>query len=239
MTKQMTTGTVVTIDGSLVQVEVSDSASIAKGEIAYIVHGDERIQSEIIKIRGQIAFMQVFEETDGLALGESVEFTGKQLTLELGPGLLGSVIDGLGNPLNILFEEYGYQLLRGKTARTIDGTKKWSFKATAKAGEKVVAGDAIGVVREGIIDHKIMIPYTHVGEAKIQKIASDGEYTLDDDIATLENLKDGKRQTIRLSFLQPVSGDRHVSADWGGTSSLTQRRLHPCPNRPSNSFPGM
>ncbi|MBN2526403.1 MAG: V-type ATP synthase subunit A [Deltaproteobacteria bacterium] len=204
MTKKMTTGTVVTIDGSLVQVEVSDSASIAKGEIAYIVHGDERIQSEIIKIRGQIAFMQVFEETDGLSLGETVEFTGKQLTLELGPGLLGSVIDGLGNPLNLLFEQYGYQLLRGKTARTIDGAKKWPFKATAKAGEKVAAGDTVGVAREGIIDHKIMVPYTLAGEYKIANIVGNGDYNLDDDIATLEDVKSGRKEIIRLSFLQPV-----------------------------------
>ncbi|MBN2344605.1 MAG: V-type ATP synthase subunit A [Deltaproteobacteria bacterium] len=204
MTQKMTTGSVVTIDGSLVQVEVTDTASIAKGEIAYILHGEERIQSEIIKIRGNIAFMQVFEETDGLSLGETVEFTGEQLTLELGPGLLGSVIDGLGNPLNLLFKEYGYQLLRGKTARTIDGEKPWAFKATAKSGDTVTAGSPVGTVREGIIDHTIMIPYSFNGEFTIKTIAADGSYTLNDDIATIVNVTTGKEETVRLSFLQPV-----------------------------------
>ena len=204
MTALKSIGRVVTIDGSLVQVEVSDNASIAKGEIAYIVHGEERIQSEIIKIRGQIAFMQVFEETDGLSLGEEVEFTGEQLTLELGPGLLGSVIDGLGNPLNLLYRENGYQLLRGKTARTIDGQKRWAFKATASVGETVVAGDSVGVVQEGIIAHRIMVPYSLVGEFKIHHIVPTGDYTLDDDIAILEHPANGRKQTVRLSFLQPV-----------------------------------
>ena len=117
------TGRVAAIDGSLLQVDLAPDAVIAKGEIAYILHDEERIESEVIKIRGQVAFMQVFEETDGLRLGEVVEFTGQQLALELGPGLLGAVIDGLGNPLQLLFERHGYQLLRGRTARTLDDTR--------------------------------------------------------------------------------------------------------------------
>lgn len=220
MTEAKTIGKVATIDGSLVQVELPPGAGIAKGEIAYILHEDERIQSEVIKIRGNVAFMQVFEETDGLSLGEPVEFTGRMLTLELGPGLLGSVIDGLGNPLNVLFDKYGYQLLRGKTARTLNDEKKWSFLPSAKVGDKLTAGDAIGKVKEGIVEHTIMVPYDIPGTVVLQKIAPAGSYTLNDEVGTCLNDATGETLALRLSFKQPVKVSTKI-----GTQVMPQEAM--------------
>jgi V/A-type H+-transporting ATPase subunit A len=226
MTEMKTTGNVVTIDGSLVQVEVPKGSSFAKGEIAYIIHGDERIQSEVIKIRGNIAFMQVYEETDGLILGEKVEFMGRQLSLELGPGLLGSIVDGLGNPLNVLNDKYGYQLLRGKTAKTLPDDVKWQFSPSVKSGDIVVAGDLIGIVKEGIIDHQIMVPYSIDGRFEVQSVVSAGSYTLADIIASLKSVDTGKVETITLSFFHPVKVPGKIGTQiMPQESMVTQMRI--------------
>jgi V/A-type H+/Na+-transporting ATPase subunit A len=147
--------------------------------------GNEKLMGEVIQINDDKATVQVYEDTSGIRPGEPVINTGEPLSVELGPGLLTSIYDGIQRPLPVLEEVMGSFIERGVDAPGLDHKKKWNFKATAKVGEEVTAGDVIGEVEEteGFI-HKIMIP--HNTQGKIKTIKS-GKYTVDETIATLSD----------------------------------------------------
>ena len=130
--------------------------------------GQMGLVGEIIKISGNEATVQVYEDTTGIRPGEPVESTGKPLSVELGPGLLKSIYDGIQRPLDVIREKTGDFIMRGYTAPPLDQNKKWDFKATVSKGAKVGQGDIIGEVQEtSLILHKIMVPLGLSGETTI------------------------------------------------------------------------
>ena len=150
-------GKVVSINGNLVSVEFDGNVSM--NEICFVKVGNTTLKSEVIRIRGKVAQVQVYEMTDGIKCGDEVEFTGDMLSADLGPGLLGQIYDGLQNPLPVLAEQAGWFLERGVYAEALDGEKKWAFTPTASVGDAVRAGEYIGTVPEGPFTHKIFVPF--------------------------------------------------------------------------------
>ncbi|MDD3135057.1 MAG: ATP synthase subunit A [Methanoregula sp.] len=147
--------------------------------------GREALMGEVIKIQGDNVIIQVYEDTSGIKPGEPVENTGLSLAVELGPGLLTSIYDGIQRPLAVLVEKMGNFIERGVTAPGLSHTKKWKFVPLVKAGDKVEAGAIIGEVQETNIVHRVMIPPT--AKPGVIKVIKSGEYTVDEIICTLED----------------------------------------------------
>ncbi len=191
-------GVISGINGNMVTVEFGDY--VVQNEVGYIIYGKERLKSEVIRIRGNKAELQVYEDTKGLKAGGRVEFTGELLSVELGPGLLGQIFDGLQNPLPQLAEKSGFFLERGVYLEALPDQNKWDFIPSAEKGAKVKAGDKLGSVKEGIFDHWIMVPFGLSGELTIESIAKKGKYNLKQSIAKLKdshgNLHDAAMQQI-------------------------------------------
>ncbi len=194
-------GKVVSVNGNLLSVEFSGEVSM--NEICYVKVDDTALKSEVIRIRGNIAQIQVYEMTNGIKSGDIVEFTGDMLSAELGPGLLGQIFDGLQNPLPLLAEKAGWFLERGIYAGALDTEKKWEFTPTAKAGDKVRAGEYVGTVPEGSFTHKIFVPFYLLDTYTVKSVAEKGEYTLKDTIAVIAD-EFGNEIPLTLSFKWPV-----------------------------------
>ncbi len=184
----MVSGPVVEATG--VDVKMSDIVRV----------GDEALMGEVIKIEENSFIVQVYEDTTGLKPGEPVTNTNLPLSVELGPGLLGSIYDGIQRPLEILEKEMGYFIKRGVDADGIDHKKKWDFKPTVKKGDKILEGQVIGEVKEFDIIHKILAPYGSKGTVEMLK---SGSFTVEDEIG---RLSDGT--ILRLSVRQPVRSPR-------------------------------
>ena len=153
MTTQSTMGAQVTaVNGNIVSIEVPDG-HIIKNEVAYVCLGDKRLKSEVLRVYGNEADLQVFEDTEGVKVGDSVELTHHMLSASLGPGLLGSVFDGLQNPLETLANRDGFFLQRGHYADSLDRSHKWSFVPLRRTGERLRAGDIVGTVQERGVEH--------------------------------------------------------------------------------------
>jgi len=147
----------------------------------------QRLIGEIIEMHGDRASIQVYEETSGLGPGEIVESTGAPLSVELGPGLIGSIYDGIQRPLNEIMKAAGTNLTRGVEVASLDHNKKWHFTPTAKVGDKVSAGDVLGTVNEtNAVLHKIMVPNKVEGTVESIK---EGDFTIDEVVAVLKNDK--------------------------------------------------
>ena len=196
-----TKGKVVAVNGNMVSVEFDGKVSL--NEVGYVKVDGQSLKGEVIRIRGNTAQMQIYEMTNGISTDCSVEFTGDLLSVEVGPGLLGQVYDGLQNPLPLLAEKSGYFLERGVYLPALNEEKKWDFTPTAKEGDKVLAGDSVGTVPEGPFTHKILVPFGFLGTYTIKKIAKAGSYKIHDTIATLADEK-GKTVNISMSFKWPV-----------------------------------
>ncbi|MBQ7836992.1 MAG: V-type ATP synthase subunit A [Clostridia bacterium] len=194
-------GKVVSINGNLVSVEFDGNVSM--NEICYVLVGDTVLKSEVIRIKGNVAQVQVYEMTDGIKCGDEVEFTGDMLSADLGPGLLGQIYDGLQNPLPVLAEQAGWFLERGIYADGLDTEKKWEFTPTANVGDIVRAGEYIGTVPEGPFTHKIFIPFYLLGSYTIKSIADKGEYTIKETIAIIADER-GREISVSMSFKWPV-----------------------------------
>ncbi len=194
-------GRVVGINGNMVTVQFD--GNISMNEVGYVKVGDTSLKSEIIRIRGNEAQMQVYEMTNGIKCGDEVEFTGDLLSVDLGPGLLGQVYDGLQNPLPLLAEQAGWFLERGVYVEALDGEKKWEFTPTAKPGDVVKAGEYVGTVPEGAFTHKIFVPFYLLGTYTVKSVAEKGEYTLKDTIAVITDEK-GKEIELKMTFKWPV-----------------------------------
>ena len=149
-----------------------------------VVHvGNEKLMGEVIKIVGEYSIIQVYEDTDNVKPGEPVTNTGKPLSVELGPGLLESVYDGIQRPLPVLRDKMGDFIYRGVSAPGLDHEKKWDFEPTVKEGDTVSQGQIIGIVQEGPMEHKIMVPIGLNG--KVDSIKA-GSYTIDDTVAVID-----------------------------------------------------
>ena len=194
-------GRIAGINGNMLVVEFDDT--VIQNEVAYAVTGDERLKAEVIRIRGNKAELQVFENTQGLKIGDPVEFSGELLSVELGPGLLTQIYDGLQNPLPDLAEECGFFLKRGFYMTPLSETERWKFTPKAEAGSKVKAGDVLGTVPEGIFEHSIMVPFGLRGEYEVVKVAPEGSYTIKDPIAEIRDPR-GEVQEITMIQIWPV-----------------------------------
>ena len=139
--------------------------------------GDEELMGEVIKIDGDNVIIQVYEDTSGIKPGEPVANTGLSLAVELGPGLLTSIYDGIQRPLEVLVEKMGNFIERGVTAPGLDRSKKWDFKPVVKAGDRVEPGQIIGEVQETNKMHRVMIP-PNVKGGVVKEIKS-GSFTVD------------------------------------------------------------
>lgn len=175
-----TYGKVTGIVSNLVTVEVD--GPVAENELCYITLGGTKLMAEVIKVKGKNASVQVFESTRGLKNGDSVEFEGKMLEISLGPGLLSSVYDGLQNNLTTM---EGVFLKRGEYTAPLDNTKLWDFTPMVNPGDKVIAADWLGEVKEGWLPHKIMVPFSFKGTYTVKSIVAAGQYNIDHTIAVL------------------------------------------------------
>lgn len=166
---------------------------------------EDRLIGEIIEMREDRASIQVYEETAGLGPGDNVESTGAPLSVELGPGLIEKMYDGIQRPLEVMREKYGPNISRGIDVFALDREKKWTFVPSAKKGDKVTPGDIIGTVSETVlIEHRIMIPYGISGV--IEKINS-GDFTVTDVVAVVKS-SDGQKHEICMMQKWPVRKGR-------------------------------
>lgn len=199
----MENGKIIKVSGPLVMAENMANASIQ--DICYV--GDLGIVGEIIEMRGDVASIQVYEETAGVGPGEQVRSTGEALSVELAPGIVSQMFDGIQRPLDTFMKVTGSNFLeRGVQLPPLDHEKVWLFEPALEAGKEVAAGDIIGTVQETkLITHKIMVPYGISGRLLEVK---QGEYTIDDVIYTIETDQGVKE----LSMLQkwPVRRSRPV-----------------------------
>jgi V/A-type H+/Na+-transporting ATPase subunit A len=184
------TGRVIKVSGPLVIAEGMEEASIYD----VVKVGEKRLIGEIIEMRGDKASIQVYEETTGLGPGAPVETTGEPLSVELGPGLIESMFDGIQRPLEGIAAVAGSYLTKGVEVPALPRDKKWHFMPTAKVGDEVKSGYIIGSVQEtSVVNHKIMVPYGV--EGKIVSI-SEGDYTIEETVAEVETLNGIKRITM-------------------------------------------
>ena len=193
-----TKGKVTGIVSNLVTVAVD--GPVAENELCYISVGSEKLLAEVIKVNGEKASVQVFESTRGLKNGNDVEFLGKMLEVTLGPGLLSGIYDGLQNNLQTMT---GVFLKRGEYTDPLDRKALWAFTPIAKPGDRVVAADWLGEVKEGWLPHKIMVPFAFQGEYTVKSVAPAGEYTVDQTVAVLTG-PDGEDVNVTMTQRWPV-----------------------------------
>ena len=208
------TARVVAVQDDLVQIETQPDVNgvpgtLVKNEVVYILPTllgaggrQERLKAEVLRVRGNVADAQVYESTQGVAVGDAVEQTGQLLSVELGPGLLGQVYDGLQSPLQDVANQFGIFLPRGADVPALNNDNKWSFTPAVKLGAEVAAGDVIGTVPEGRFSHKIMVPFGWVGTFKVVWIQQ-GSAKIHHPIARLEDAS-GNERTVTLAQKWPV-----------------------------------
>jgi len=195
------TGYVTGVNGNLVSARFS--GSVRKNEVGFVKIGNDRLKGEVIRISGDAVSMQIYEMTNGIQVGDEVELTGELLSVELGPGLLTQVYDGLQNPLPKLAEQCGFFLERGVYLDPIPD-KEWEFTPCVKPGDAVLAGDAVGSVPEGQFTHLIMAPFDLKDEGwRVKSVKEKGVYHVRSTVAVLENGA-GEEEALSMVFSWPV-----------------------------------
>ena len=179
---------------------VKADGAVGQNEICYVYCGDTRMMAEVIKVIGDDAYVQVYDSTRGLKIGDKVEFMGHMLEATLAPGLLSRNYDGLQNDLEKMD---GLFIARGSITEPIDFERKWEFTALAQVGDKVTAGDWLGQVKEQWVDHKIMVPFIMQGTYTVKSVAAAGEYKVTDTVAVLAD-KDGNEYNVTMVQKWPV-----------------------------------
>lgn len=184
-------GRIVKVSGPLIVAE-----NMADSKMYDVVKvGEQKLIGEIIELRGDRASIQVYEETAGLGVGDAVYSTGEPLSVELAPGLIEGIYDGIQRPLKKIVASYGSRITRGIVIDNIDHEKKWKFKPVKKVGDEVTTGDVLGTVQETpSVLHKIMVPYGVSG--KVVKI-NEGEYNVLETIAVIQTEK-GEKEVCML-----------------------------------------
>jgi V/A-type H+-transporting ATPase subunit A len=200
-----TTGNITGVNGNMIT--VAFKGAVAQNEVGYACivgdGGTQRLMSEIVRIRGRLADMQVFEDTRDLRIGDEVDFTGNLLAAELGPGLLTQIYDGLQNPLPQFAEQCGFFLQRGIYLKALNRTTQWAFTPTVEPGKRLTAGEALGTVPEGTFKHRIMVPFALRGVYTVKRIAPAGAYTVEQEIAVLADAE-GQEHSVSMMQRWPV-----------------------------------
>ena len=200
-----TTGKIVGVNGNMIT--VAFDGAVAQNEVGYAcIEQDgatQRLMSEIVRIRGRQADLQVFEDTRDLQVGDAVAFTGNLLAAELGQGLLTQIYDGLQNPLPQLAAQCGFFLQRGTYLKALNRETRWAFTPVARPGDRVSAGETLGTVPEGIFKHRIMVPFAFRGAFTVKQVAAAGDYTVEQEIAVLTDA-DGKDHSVSMLQRWPV-----------------------------------
>lgn len=203
------TGKIVAIEGNMVV--AATSGRIVQNSIGFCCRGDgAKLLSEVIRIRGKLADLQVFEETRGLKVGDAVEFHDGMLSVALGPGLLGQIYDGLQNPLPELAKQAGFFLKPGLYIHGLNTEKTWPFSPAVKPGNIVRAGDTLGTTPESIFKHQIMVPFNWDGDLTVKSIVEAGQYTVEKEIAVLTDA-DAKDRPVTMQQDWPVKIPLNVS----------------------------
>ena len=193
----MKEGTIVKVAGPLVIAKGMRDANM----FDVVRVSEQRLIGEVIEMHGDRASIQVYEETSGLGPGEKVVSTGVPLSVELGPGLIGSIFDGIQRPLEEIMRVSGTNLERGVDVPSLSREKKWHFTPTAKVGDEVRAGDELGFVQEtAVVRHKIMVPPGVIGTVKQ---LAEGDFTVEDTVGTL-SLANGGDVPVKLMNVWPV-----------------------------------
>ena len=193
----MTEGRIIKVSGPLVVAEGMREANM----FDVVRVGKDRLIGEIIEMRGDRASIQVYEETAGLGCGDTVVSTGEPLSVELGPGLMTNIYDGIQRPLEVMYEKYGSNIIRGIDEKPLSRDIKWAFTPAVKVGDKVKAGDVLGTVNETeLVLHKILVPFGKDGT--VESISA-GDFTITDKIGAIKN-DAGKTFDITLMQKWPV-----------------------------------
>lgn len=193
--------TVTGVNGNIVSIS-AEGLQITKNEIGYVCTGPDRLKAEVLRIEGHLADLQVYEETAGVRVGDRVELTGQLLSATFGPGLLGTVYDGLQNPLHNLAQADGFFLKRGRYVDPLDRERRWLFTPVCKAGDRLRAGDVIGTVPENRFTHKICVPFSELGEVEVLAV-HDGNLTIDEPVARIRDSQ-GNERTLTMTQQWPV-----------------------------------
>jgi V/A-type H+-transporting ATPase subunit A len=188
-------------------VKASGMSSTRMYEVAQV--GEEKLVGEVIKLTGDIGFIQVYESTSGLRPGEPVVGTGQPLSTTLGPGLIGSIYDGLQRPLDAIARNVGAFITRGVVVDSIPFSREWAFVPSVKKGDDIEGGSVIGTVKETeILEHRILVPPT-ARKSKVKDVAKAGKHKLDDVVATAED-KSGAKLELKLYHRWPVRTPRPI-----------------------------
>lgn len=199
--QEKSSGLVEKAFGNLLQVKYK--GSIRQGEVAYVLVDNKKLKAEVIEIAGELAKLQVFEDTRGVDFKTEVEFTGDLLEAELGPGLLTSILDGLQNPLEEVAKTSGYFLPTGVYESPLDRTVKWDYEPVARVGEKLMRGGTLGTTPEGRFTHRIMVPFSLYGQYKITWTIAPGSYTVDTVVAKAVD-DQGKEHSFTMVQKWPI-----------------------------------
>ncbi|MBN2353412.1 MAG: V-type ATP synthase subunit A [Spirochaetales bacterium] len=189
-------GTVVGVTGNMVRVQYT--GDVMMNEVGFLKVGDQRLKSEVIRVRGRIAELQVFELTKGIGIGDEIEFSSDLLAVELGPGLLGQIYDGLQNPLPELARRCGFFLQRGVYLDALPAELTFEFTPAAEPGDTVRRASVLGTVPEGIFTHRVMVPFGLRDEYTVEWVAAKGVYSVRDVIA---KVKDSRGAVIPLTMI--------------------------------------
>jgi V/A-type H+-transporting ATPase subunit A len=192
---------IVAVQESLVSINVSDTR-VMKNEVGYVLLGERRLKSEVLRVQNHVADLQVFEDTSGVKVGDEVELTGEMLSVTLAPGLLGKVYDGLQNPLALLAEEHGFLLPRGIVVDAVDTEKRWDFTPSVTKGATLQAGQVLGTTPEGIFEHRIMVPFDEPAPVEVSWI-NRGNLTINDPVARIVR-PSGEERTLTMAQRWPV-----------------------------------
>lgn len=176
---------VIGVNGNIVTIE-TDGGPIMKNEVAWVVVGEDRLKSEVLRIYGRIADLQVFEETYGVRCGDRVELSGELLSIRLGPGMLGVIFDGLQNPLTTLAQRDGFFLKRGQDLYPLDQQQRWEFSPSCRPGSAIRAGQVLGTVQERRITHRIMAPFDLPGTVHVVEVRS-GAMTVEEPVVRVRD----------------------------------------------------
>lgn len=195
--------------GDTLRIRSTGSQGLTKNEVVYVIPArpqtaglEEYLMAEVLRVRGDSADIQVYEDTRGIAVGDQVIQTGEMLTVDLGPGILSQIYDGLQNPLERLAQIHGKFLKRGVQVEALEREQTWAFSAKVRIGDKVRAGQSLGSVQEGRFEHQIMVPFNLRGEAEVTWI-QEGSFSIHTVIAHLTDSR-GKEYPITMVQKWPV-----------------------------------
>jgi len=196
---------IVGVKESLVSIDVSQTP-VMKNEVGYVLVGKEKLKAEVLRVQGDVADMQVFEDTSGVKVGDPVELSGEMLSVSLGPGLLGQVYDGLQVPITALAREYGFFLPRGVVVEPLDQEARWEFEPRVSAGATLVAGQVLGATQEGPFEHRIMLPFDEPEPVEVTWLARAGSRSVTEPIARVRGRGGERELTMTLSWpvRQPI-----------------------------------